>query len=378
MRILIDYRPALRSRTGAGEYIHQLTRALARSVEGSDELTVFSSSWKDRLRGNVEAELPGARIADRRVPVKVLNFAWHRLGWPPVEEITGGKYDVVHSPHPLLIPARRAAQVVTIHDLDFLTHPERTRAEIRRDYPALVKSHATGADQVIVSSRYTAAQVERMLEVRPERVTVCPAGAPDWPEQGDSSEGSGTDRYILFLGSLEPRKNIGGLLDAYRLLIERRQDAPKLVLAGRVTDEVAPWLEALKRPPLAGRAEHIGYVRDEARRALYKRAQMLVLLSFEEGFGLPVLEAMSLGVPVVASDRGAIPEVLGDAGLLVDPAETEAVAAAMERMLSDEALAGASAAKGLLRAKQFSWKASAKILRKAYDEAVAIRRERNE
>ncbi len=136
MRVLIDYRPALRERSGVGEYTHELVRALLAAYpparpENGFELSLFSSSWKDRL---VPApELAGATIVDRQIPVRLLNLAWHRLGWPPAEALAGGEYDVTHSLHPLLMPSRAAAQVITIHDLSFLTHPDRTRAEIRRD-----------------------------------------------------------------------------------------------------------------------------------------------------------------------------------------------------------------------------------------------------
>ena len=132
MRILVDYRPALRARTGVGEYIRQLVQAY--TATHRDEVTLFTSSWKDRPTPTLGAELRAA-VVDRRVPVSVLNYLWHRREWPPVE-LLAGRVDVVHAAHPLLIPSRHAAQVVTIHDLFFLDHPERVRDEIRRDYPA--------------------------------------------------------------------------------------------------------------------------------------------------------------------------------------------------------------------------------------------------
>src|SRR5204862_5597844 len=145
---------------------------------GPLELTLFSSSWKHRFVP--DRELAGAAAIDRRVPVGVLNFAWHRLEWPTAETIAGGAFDVAHSSHPLLMPARRAAQVITIHDLNFLSHPERTRAEIRRDYPALVRAHAQRADRVIVVSRFTASEVERLLQVPSDRISICSPGRPEW------------------------------------------------------------------------------------------------------------------------------------------------------------------------------------------------------
>src|SRR5919108_6547562 len=152
VHILIDYRPALVQRTGVGEYAHELAAALANQLTSADRLTLFSSSWKDRLE---VGRIAGTTVTDARVPVRVLNLAWHRLEWPAVE-VFGGRCDVAHAMHPLLIPSRRAAQVVTIADLYFLDHPESTSGEIRRDYPALVGRHARRADLVVVISEYTA------------------------------------------------------------------------------------------------------------------------------------------------------------------------------------------------------------------------------
>ncbi|MDR1989517.1 MAG: glycosyltransferase family 4 protein [Acidobacteriaceae bacterium] len=377
MRVLLDYRAALRQRSGVGEYTHELARALlararARAGPGAFELSLFSSSLRDRLR--VDARLDGARAIDRRVPVRVLNFAWHRLEQPTAEWLTGGTYDVAHSMHPLLMPTRHAAQVVTIHDLNFLTHPERTRAEIRRDYPALVRQHAHRADRIVAVSAFTASEIVRLLDVPPERISVCIAGAPSWPARTEPPADGG---YLLFFGTLEPRKNVGVLLDAYERLVQRRHDIPPLVLAGRATAEAAPWLERIARSPLAGRARHIGYVAPEDRQALYAGATLLVQPSFEEGFGLPVLEAMTVGVPVVAANRGALPEVLGTAGLLVDATDPDAFAAAIERFIDHPDEARAAVENGLTRAREFSWTRTADQTMTAYDAAIAARAARS-
>ena len=374
MRVLIDYRPALRERSGSGEYTHQLTKALlaSRPDGGSSpalDVTLFSSSWKDRL--TLPPDLAGAATVDRRVPVRLLNFAWHRLGWPPAELLTGGSYDVVHSPHPLLTPARAAAQVITIHDLNFLTHPERTRAEVRRDYAPLARAHAHRADAVLVPSAYTAGEVERLLGVPRDRIAICPAGAPGWTPRPTAPK----DGYVLFFGTLEPRKNVGGLLDAWEQLLTGPR-LPELVLAGRATDEAAPWLDRIGRPPLLGTVRHIGYVDDRDRRALYEGARLLVHPSFDEGFGMTVLEAMSLGVPVVASDRGSLPEVLGGAGLHVDPDRPADIANAIARVLGEDGLAESCAAKGVDRARAFRWEHTADLVYDAYRAAIERARTR--
>jgi len=395
VRILLDYRPALRARSGVGEYVHQLAKALAqpgtaaaraqsagRNVAGAslpattDEIVVFSSSWKDRPDASSVRDLGNVRLVDRRWPVRLLNLAWHRFGWPPIELLAWDRFDVVHSPHPLLLPCRHAAQVVTIHDLDFLTNPARTRAEIRRDYGTLAADHARRADRVIVPSRYTASQVERHLEVPAGRISICAEGTPDWVPAG-SAPSSGQPRgFILFLGTLDGRKNIAGLLAAYRVLRERHPGAPKLVLAGKAPPEAGGALATLASPPLAGHVEYLGYIRPEARQALYQDAGLLVLPSFDEGFGLPVVEAMSLGVPVVAANRGALPEVLGDAGLLVEPDDPEGMAGAMGRILTDAAFAAQLAERGRERARLFSWERCAAATRDAYALAVAARHAR--
>jgi alpha-1,3-rhamnosyl/mannosyltransferase len=339
----------------------------------------------------------------------VLNLLWHRMEWPPIEALSARRFDVVHSSHPLLMPSREAAQVITIHDLNFLAHPEGTRAEIRRDYPRLAQSHAQRADAIIVPSAFTAGEVERTLGVPADRIAVCPHGAPDWAPRATSPDSG----YILFFSTLEPRKNVGGLLDAYeRLLVgpakaghyvpqeqpvQREPSAqgqrelsaqqyvvsgfsrtlPELVLAGKTTDEAASWLDRISRPPLKGFVRHIGYVEPANRRALYDGARLLVMPSFEEGFGIPVLEAMSAGVPVVAADRGSLPEVLGGAGVLVDPDRPEEIAAGIARLLGDRAYAAECFGRGIARAREFRWARTVQRVRAAYEHAIARRRQRS-
>ena len=365
VRILLDYRPALRQRSGVGEYAHQVAGALLRTIGPGDELTLFSSSWKDRLPSSV---LASARHVDARVPVRVLNFAWHRLGWPPIERLAG-RVDVAHSMHPLLMPAQHAAQVVTVHDFFFLDRPQRTAAEVRRDYPELAGAHARRADAVIALSHYTAREAERRLGVAPERITVCPPGAPSWtPRERRTAEGP-----ILFVGTLEARKNVGVLLDAYESLLRHRRDAPPLVLAGRATVESGALLERLQRAPLVGQAQHLGYVTAAECEQLYRAASVLVMPSFDEGFGIPVLEAMTMGLPVVASNRGALPEVGGGAITLVEPEDRAALTGAIARLLDDPAAYAAAVESGLRRARQFTWDNTAAKLVEAYRSALQRR-----
>ena len=369
MRILVDYRPALRERTGVGEYIHQLVRAYT-AAHIEEEVLLFTSSWRDRPSATVAADT-GARVIDRRVPVSILNYLWHRREWPPIE-LLAGAVDVAHSAHPLLMPARGAAQIVTIHDLFFLSSADQTRAEIRRDYPALAAAHARRADAVITSTQYGRSQIVTRLGVAVDRIYICPPGAPTWSTLGREPNVP-EDGCILFVGTLEPRKNVGVLLDAYIRVLARRPTLPRLVLAGRATADASEWLARLRTAPLAGRVTHLGYVLDAGREELYRTAQVLVMPSLDEGFGLPALEAMSAGVPVIVSSRGSLPEVVGDAGAQFDPADVNALADAIERAVADRAWAMQSARAGLARARTFTWEQSARTLHRAYVDAVARR-----
>jgi glycosyltransferase involved in cell wall biosynthesis len=375
MQILVDYRPALRARTGVGEYIWQIVRAY--TAAHRDDVAVFTSSWKDRPAPATSAEL-GVRVVDRRVPVKLLNLLWHRLEWPPIE-LLAPEAEVVHAAHPLLIPSRRAAQVVTIHDLFFLDHPERTQAEIKRDYATLAAAHARRADAVITSSLHTRALINQRLGVDLERIYCCPPGAPTWTTIGRTPNVP-QGGYLLCLGTLEPRKNIGFLLDVFERLIERRRATnapmPRLRMSGGATPDAREWIDRLSRPPLAAHVEYLGYTPHEDRERLYAGARALVLPSLDEGFGLPALEAMSAGVPVIASTRGSLPEVVASGGTLLDPLDHDAWVGAIERIVDDDRWASAQGCAGLERAKAFTWPATVTRLREAYVDASGRRGQR--
>jgi glycosyltransferase involved in cell wall biosynthesis len=212
-------------------------------------------------------------------------------------------------------------------------------------------------------------------------MSIVPPGAPDWTPRAAAPK----DGYVLFFSTLEPRKNVAGLLDAWERLLGSpeslalREGArgfqpsgrlPELILAGRATDDARPWLDRIGRSPLRGAVRHIGYVDAGDRRALYDGARLLVQPSFDEGFGIPVLEAMSAGVPVVAASRGSLPEVLDGAGLLVDPEDPADIASGIKRVLDDEALAAACTAKGVQRARAFRWEETAHRVYDTYRLAI--------
>jgi glycosyltransferase involved in cell wall biosynthesis len=373
VRILVDYRPALRERTGVGEFVHELCRALSQPADG-DQIALFTSSWKDRPDPALASQMPSVEIVDAKVPVRALVWAWNRIEWPPVEYLAG-TFDVVHSQSPLLIPVRHAAQVVTVHDLDFLRHPDQMTAEIRRDYPALARSHAARAHAVIVSSQYAAGEVTRELQLDPARVHVCPPGRPAWADQVRERRRALAHRgHILFMGTLSLRKNVGTLLEAYARLRGARPDAPALVLAGHRTPASARWEARCEQPPLREHVTITGYVAAGQKLDLYANAAMLVLPSYEEGFGLPVLEAMACGVPVVISSRGSLPEVAGAAATPIDPDDVDGFVTQMQGLLDDPSSA---IARGLEQAAGYNWTACAAAARRAYRSAMEVHARRH-
>ena len=180
---------------------------------------------------------------------------------------------------------------------------------------------------------------------------------------------------MLFLGTIEPRKNVARLIEAYAAVLARRPDVPDLVIAGALQisrDELLSRASA--GADLSRRVSFAGYVDEAERKRLLSTASMLVLPSLEEGFGIPALEAMTIGLPVIASNRGALPEVVGDAGILIEPDDARALAAAIERLLSDDYLRRSLSAKGIEQAEHFSWDSSADALYAAYRAAVARKR----
>lgn len=336
--------------------------ALAQTGAPGDAVVAFSSSWKDRLA----VPCPGVDVADAHIPVRALNLCWHRLGWPAVETLAGAAA-VAHSPTPLLMPTRHARQVVTIHDLFFLDHPEATTAEVRRDYASLVGRHARRADLVLTSSHHVGALVVERLQVDPARVLTCPGGAPPWVARpAVPAEGP-----VVWLGTLEPRKNVGVLLDAWERLVARGGSVPSLVLAGGHGTESAAVLARIAQGPLSGHVRHEGYLPDDGREAFYKRARLLVLPSLDEGFGLPLVEACAAGVPVLASRCGALPEVGGDAPVYLDPRDPTAWADTVAALLDAPDHLEVMRQRGVARAAAFSWTASATALWQTYRELVA-------
>jgi glycosyltransferase involved in cell wall biosynthesis len=370
MRICLDYRSALSEGTGVGTYARNLLAALA-SGYPDDIFTAFSASWRDRAPSALAAQ--NVVVSDRRIPVRVLDRLWHRWGWPPVERFVG-RQDIAHSPYPMLLPARSARQVISVHDCYFLRAPEAVFGTVRRDYVPLARAAARQADAILAPSRSTAAEAMDLLEAEEEKIHIIPLGvdpvflepaaldsevAQRIREQNDLGP-----RYLLFVGRREARKNLETLLRAVAEIVASGTDL-RLAIVG---PDAPGWEEVWSAAPETARQRTrlLPHVPTETLVYLYAGAAALVMPSLWEGFGFPALEAMAMGIPVVASRAGSLPEILGDAALLTDAQDASALAAACRQILQDEEVARDYARRGPSRARLYSWERTADLTHAVY------------
>ena len=351
MRIGIDASPMVRRRGGVGWYVARLVGGLA-AQDGENEYRLYA----DRPLELSALGLPAGRWTS------VVAGRWRLRG-----AVRRDHVDVFHGTNFRLRAGGRLGSVVTVHDLSAERLPGLGGRRFgQRLASAKTRRTAQRADRVIVHSRSAAADVAACFGVATERIAVVPLGVgpeffPEPPPTQDTVRARlapGREGFILFCGSLEPRKDIPTLLRAFARLPDVR-DRYRLVLAGgggRASPDVAAVVAGLGLEDAVALEE---YLEVAELRALYAAAALFVLPSLYEGFGLPVLEAMACGSPVVAANTSSLPEVVGDAGLLVPPGDPDALAVAMTRVLEDADLAADLKQRGLNRAKLFTWEATA-------------------
>lgn len=352
MRIGLDATPLLGNRTGVGRYTLSLLRALA-SYDDELVATAFTFRGRDGLGDAVPS---GVRVASRPAPARGLRELWARTEWPPVELLTG-PVDVFHATNFVLPPTRRARGVVTIHDLSYLRHPDTvSRASAR--YRTLVPRSLRRASVVLTPSAATAELVQAEYGVGCP-VVVTPLGVdPQWAAASPPAEAVRAQlglpaSYVLFVGTLEPRKDLPTLLAAHRLV----PGAPPLVLVGP-----AGWGE---QHDVSGCITP-GYLGDDVLPSVVAGASALVLPSRDEGFGIPVIEALAAGTPVVASDLPVLREVGGTFATYARAGDPESFASALQQVLDDPGDAGERRA----HAAGFTWARCADATRAAYSLAL--------
>jgi glycosyltransferase involved in cell wall biosynthesis len=298
--------------------------------------------------------------------------------WALAAELFPRKLDLFHSPDFIPPVAGAAAHVITVHDLTFMHYPQYVTPASYRYYNRQIESAVAFADHILVDSEATRLDLVSMLGVDPGRITHHALGVgahftPASPEmlQEVRRELALAAEYFLFVGTFEPRKNIIGLLEAYRLLINRHGNAtPPLVLVGRRGWLFAETMARAEKLALHDRVLWRENVHDRQLPAVYHAAIALAMPSFYEGFGLPALEAMACGTVPIVSEKSSLPEVTGDVGLLIDPEDPRTISAALERAWQDTDWRKQESGRAIMRAGQFTWQETVDTVLAAYHRAL--------
>lgn len=371
----ILYTPALNQGAGIGRYTRHLVQTLLALPESRRYRFVL---W---AHGGSPSPRPWpSHVQWKAHRLSELTFTrlWDRLRIPLPAEWFVGDIDVFHSPNFTLPPLRRAIGVVTVHDLSFLRVPECADPGLRAFLADAVPAAVKRAHHVLADSENTRRDLIELLDAPPDKITVVPAGVdPTFCRVKDEARlqdvrvrYSLPERFILSVGRLEPRKNFPRLIAAYALLRERLDPPHHLVIAGG-----RGWLddEILAAPERYGVEDWVhfpGFVADEDLPALYSLADLFAFPSLYEGFGIPPLEAMACEVPTIVADNSSLPEVAGDAALLVPATDVDALAAALERGLTDAEWRSGAIRAGRRQAERYTWEAAARSLLRAYESAL--------
>jgi len=374
LRIGIDYTAAVQQSAGIGRYTRHLVRALA-AIDRENEYVLFAAVGRGRP---VDEDWP-SNFRVRSVPLsdRTMAILWHRLRAPLPVEAFIGKVDLFYSPD-FVLPPTRARAILTVHDLSFIRVPECADPNLRAYLNRAVPRSVHRADLVLADSQNTKRDLVELLGVDPQRIEVVyPGVGKRFRPIEDRALLEGVRRrydlparFILGLGTLEPRKNFPRLIEAFASLRGERSASLHLVIAGRKGWLYKGIFAAVERLGLGERVAFPGFIADEDLPALYNLAELFVFPSLYEGFGLPPLEAMACGVPVVASNASSLPEVVGEAALTVDPLDVEGLAEAMRRLLDDDTLRARMIERGLERARTFTWQGAARKLLSTFKRSV--------
>lgn len=369
MRISIDYTPALRQYAGIGRYTRNLTAALA-EIDRENAYTLFCMGAAPESA----AFPPNFRVRTTRVPSRWLTAGWHKLRLPLPVELLAGSSDIYHSMDFTLPPLHRARGVVTIHDLSYLRLPAVADPGLRNYLLQAVPRALTRAAHIVADSTHTKLDIQELLDVPAAKISVVPGGVETrfHPVHDTAQLASVRSRYglpkkfILFVGTLEPRKNLPRLISAFGQARRGAALPHRLIIAGRQGWLFEEIYQRVETERLDDAVQFIGYTQDADLPALYTLADFVAFPSLYEGFGLPPLEAMACGTPVVTGDNSSLPEAVGDAALLVDVEDADALADALVRAATDESLRSRLSVLGPQQAAHFTWGAAAEKLMAVY------------
>jgi glycosyltransferase involved in cell wall biosynthesis len=299
----------------------------------------------------------GVASAHGKMAAAPLRALWRRSDHPRIERWTG-PIDIVHGPN-FVVPPAAAPRVASVHDLTFVHHPEFCTADVLQ-YPGLLRRAISAGAWIHTDSSFVRDEVIDVFGADPDRVVSVPLGvtAPASLDAGRGRALAGSDVYVLALGTIEPRKNLPMLVEAFDALAATDRDL-RLVVAGPDGWGVEAYDDAVRRAHHRDRIVRLGFVPEADRGDLVAGAGVVAVPSHYEGFGLSAAEAMLAGTPVVASNAGSHPEVIGEGGLLVPPDDRDELTHALHRVLTDADLASDLRARGSQQARGYTWSATA-------------------
>ena len=369
MRIGIDYTAGIHQGAGVGRFVRNLVSSLL-ELDRDNKYTLMYARAE---RKSPMPRLPnGPNVTTRSLLLteRMANLLWYKLGLAVPIELLGPIADLYYFPDFALPPVRRGRSVITVHDLSFLLVPDCAEIGLRRHLEKVVPMSVRYADFVTADSENTRNELTTLLDVEPNRVAVVYGGvdAHFHPVTDDAELQVARAKYglyspfILYVGTIEPRKNLGRLLRAFTGLRTKFQSRHRLVIAGGLGWLYQDVLREIEEISTEHDVVFLGRVSDEDLPALYSLADIFAFPSLYEGFGLPPLEAMACGLPVVCSSTSSMPEVVGDAGVLVSPYDVDGWSTAMAGLLEDGDRRRELARLGRERARQFTWERSARQL----------------
>lgn len=379
MRILVDVSPAVHHHAGIGRYADELVRALV-GIDAADEFEVLYNLMGpgERLEAPLD-RLPAHNVGLPAKPWR-MSVLLAEMAHVPMDRWLP-RCDIFHATDHLLPNLRTPGSVFTIHDLIFLHFPQ-YHLPLNRWYLSLMLPRfLRRADRLIAVSENTKRDVVKLMNIPPEKITVIYEGVnPAFKPLGDPGAGARVrekyklpDQFLLYFATLEPRKNLATLLDAYHTLLGSGRTMPALVVAGRKGWLYQPIFERVRELGLAERVHFTDWIDEQDAPVLMNAASTFIYPSLYEGFGLPPLEAMACGTPVICSNASSLPEVVGDGGLLFEPKDAGALATAITRVLGDEGLRAQLRERGIAQASKFTWERAARETLSVY-RAVAGRR----
>jgi len=358
MKIVVDITRAIIENAGIGRYTREITRHLLAS-DNQNAYTLLSTHFRNNQEKNQRIQefiRPNVNIKRLKIPgsFKELAWGWH-WDWYEKAFCEG---DVLLAPSFFEVNLGfKIPQVVTIHDMATFLYPEQRGQEVSSRHNKRVKEVCKKAQRIIAISESTKRGLHRLLGIDAKKIQVIYPGRTGFPKGGLLPRALKPKHYILFVGTIEPRKNLKNLLKAYSLIPIALRDKYPLVIVGGKGWNTQKELQEI------GKTEGVnwlGYMSDADLGALYKNAYIFAYPSLYEGFGLPVIEAQQFGVPVVTSNLSSLPEACGDGGVLVDPESPKGIAKAIEHLLKDKKLYSVLSKKALANAQRFSWEKAAR------------------